>query len=200
MDTKYLLLGTGTLLTLALLKTYFNGNRCRLLRSLVGQVAIVTGGNTGIGRETALALAKQGATVVIAARDHQKGYEAVAYVRNHSRNDKVEFVELDLSSKVAIEKFVEVVKSKYEKVDILVNNAGVMGLPERRLTEDGFEFQMGVNHLGHFYLTYLLWDLIKKSDNVRIINVSSGLHRKNPVEKHKPVTLDFPTLDGTYHG
>lgn len=86
---------------------------------------------------------------------------------------------------MSIEKFADVIKGKFEKVNILVNNAGVMGLPERRLTEDGFEFQMGINHLGHFYLTYMLWDLIKKTDNVRIINVSSGLHKKNQIEKHK---------------
>lgn len=85
---------------------------------------------------------------------------------------------LNLSSKKDIDSFVKAIKEKHTKIDFLINNAGIMMLPERKLTEDGFEMQMGTNHLGHFYLTYKLWDLLKGSDDLRIVNVSSSAHYK----------------------
>jgi NAD(P)-dependent dehydrogenase (short-subunit alcohol dehydrogenase family) len=87
------------------------------------------------------------------------------------------FIPLDLSDKDSIKEFADRVKEQVDKVDILINNAGVMAIPERRVTANGFEMQMGTNHFGHFYLTHLLWDKIKKSEAFRIINVSSLGHK-----------------------
>jgi retinol dehydrogenase-12 len=107
---------------------------------------------------------------------------------------------LDLGSKRSIERFAESIKVKYGKVDILVNNAGLMGLPERQLSKEGYEMQMAVNHLGHFYLTYLLWDILKNSENLRIINVSSKSHLRNYIDSNAQSTIDFNTMDGSYPG
>lgn len=85
-------------------------------------------------------------------------------------------MQLDLASKESIESFAKSVS--FDKIDYLVNNAGVMAIPQRKLTKEGIEMQWGVNHLGHFYLTYLLWNKISKSDFFRIVNVSSLAHKK----------------------
>lgn len=121
-------------------------------------------------------MAKNGCKIVMGARDRVKSEEAVKEIIKETKNNNVEFVPLDLANKKSIEEFANTVKSKYNKIDILINNAGVMMLPERTLTKDGFEMQIGTNHLGHFYLTSLLWNNLKDSQDLRIINVSSLAH------------------------
>ena len=84
---------------------------------------------------------------------------------------------MDLGSRKSIDEFVKEIKSRYQKIDYLINNAGVMMVPDRRTTADGFEMQMGINHIGHFYLTSQLWDLMKNTTDLRIVNVSSLAHK-----------------------
>ncbi len=145
-----------------------------------GKIALVTGANSGTGKWTAIALAEQGARVVMLCRNRQRGEEALAEVKRFSQNDDVELMLCDLASMDSIHEFSKVFHEKYEYLDILINNAGVI-LPKRQETKDGFELQFGVNHLGHFLLTNLLLDLILKSSSARIVVVSSGAHKAGKI-------------------
>jgi len=158
-------------------------------------VAIITGGSTGIGRETALDLAKEHCTVIIAARDLKKLQEAADYIKQNSHSNNVEYKQLDLASRPSIDKFVDDIKAKYSHVNILINNAGVSGFPKLIVNENNIEMQMATNHLGHFYLTYLLWDMLRDSKDLRIINVSSRFHLRNKVD-NSDVKINFEDLDG----
>ena len=154
-------------------RKYLAGGVCSIVRDLTGQVVIITGSNTGIGKETARVLAQMGASVILACRDAKKTLIVVDELKKDTKSDNIEFIRLDLTDMQSIREFVEEFKSKYQKLNILINNAGIMAVPDRKTTKDGFELQFGTNHLGHFYLTTLLLDTIKKSENSRIINVSS---------------------------
>ena len=126
----------------------------------------------GIGKETALDLAKRGARVILACRDLSKAIEAADFIRKQTGNGNV-FVEiLDLASLESVRQFSKKINKQEERIDILVNNAGIMACPKWN-TKDGFEMQFGTNHLGHFLLTNLLLDKIKESGTARIVNVSS---------------------------
>ncbi|KAM9332093.1 retinol dehydrogenase 12-like isoform 1-T1 [Pholidichthys leucotaenia] len=143
---------------------------------LDGKTILITGANTGIGKETAIDLAKRGAAkVIIACRDMEKGQAAVTDIIERSSNQNVVCMKLDLADSKSIREFAEAINRDEPKLHILINNAGVMLCPYGK-TADGFEMQMGVNHMGHFLLTYLLLDLIKRSALARIINVSSMGH------------------------
>ncbi len=139
------------------------------------KVALVTGANSGTGKWTAINLARQGATVIMLCRNQERGMEAFNEVKNITHSDKIDIMFCDLASMASIRSFAKAFKKKYTRLDVLVNNAGVV-LPGRRVTEDGFELQFGVNHLGHFLLTNLLLDLIIASAPARIVNVASGAH------------------------
>ncbi|XP_029943589.1 retinol dehydrogenase 12-like [Salarias fasciatus] len=142
---------------------------------LDGKTVVITGANTGIGKETAIDLSKRGARVIIACRDMEKAKAAVKEIIESSGNDNVLCKKLDLSDTKSIREFAEGINQDEAKLNILINNAGVMVCPYGK-TADGFEMQIGVNHLGHFLLTYLLLDLIKKSAPARIVTVSSLAH------------------------
>lgn len=141
-----------------------------------GKVVLITGGNAGIGLAAATGLAKIGASVVITARDRQRGEQALAEIRDQSGNEAADVMGLDLANFGSIRTFAEEFLDRYEALHILVNNAGAV-IGQRRLTEDGFEMTFGVNHLGHFLLTDLLLDRLRDSAPARIVNVSSGAHR-----------------------
>jgi NAD(P)-dependent dehydrogenase (short-subunit alcohol dehydrogenase family) len=145
-----------------------------------GKVAIVTGPTSGIGFETALGLARQGATTILAARNPEKGRAAVARIQGTVPTATVRFEPLDLASLASIEHFAAEVSTAHNgKIDILVNSAGVMGLPVRRATQDGFERQIGVNYLGHFALTARLKQaLCAGTDPGRVVSVASLAHRR----------------------
>jgi len=160
---------TGILLN----KKYFAGGVCNIKKDLKGQVTIVTGSNTGIGKETARVLASMGATVILACRDEAKTAVVVEELRKETENKNIVFIKLDLTDLKSIKDFVLEFKRRYQTLNILINNAGVMAIPDRRLTKDGFEMQFGTNHIGHFYLTTLLIDVLKKSAPSRVINLSS---------------------------
>ena len=138
---------------------------------------IITGANTGIGKETAIDLAKRNAKVIIACRNVERGEKAERDIRNLSKNENVHFRLLDLASFASIKKFCAEVLAKESRIDILVNNAGIMRCPYWK-TEDDFEMQFGVNHLGHFLLTNLLLDRIKEAPAGRIVVISSLAHKR----------------------
>ncbi|XP_034107861.2 retinol dehydrogenase 14-like isoform X2 [Drosophila albomicans] len=140
-----------------------------------GKVVIVTGSNTGIGKETVLELARRGATVYMACRDKSRAEQARLEVIRETKNQNIFFRELDLASLDSVRKFIDGFKKEQSKLDILINNAGIMLCPHM-LTKEGFEMQLGVNHMGHFLLTNLLLDLLKKSSPSRIVNVSALAH------------------------
>ncbi|KUJ59339.1 short-chain dehydrogenase [Flavobacteriaceae bacterium CRH] len=138
-----------------------------------GKTVIVTGANTGIGFETALALYKAGANVTIACRNKDKAEEAINKMYAIGGKGTLEIGILDLTNLKAIKTFADDFKSKHSKLDILINNAGVM-MPPATTTNDGFELQFGVNFFGHFALTAHLFPLLKETPNARIMTLSSG--------------------------
>ena len=139
-----------------------------------GRTAVVTGANGGLGLETTRALARQGARVVMACRSVDRGERAAEDVRVTVPDADLAVRELDLASLDSIGAFADTLD---EPVDLLVNNAGVMWGPYRE-TEDGFEAQFGINHLGHFALTGLLLDRLRAGDSPRVVTVSSALHTR----------------------
>ncbi|RDD37269.1 Retinol dehydrogenase 11 [Trichoplax sp. H2] len=144
---------------------------------LDGKTVIITGANTGIGKEAAIDLARRGARVICACRSKSRGEAAVEDIKNISGNNNVVLKMLDLGSLNSIRQFAKDINAKEERLDVLINNAGLAGPFYRDTTEDGFERMMGVNHLGHFLLTNLLLDLLKKSQPSRIVVVTSEAHR-----------------------
>ena len=154
-----------------------------------GRVAIVTGGNSGIGLETVVGLARHGDTVVIAARNTEKAAAAVSQVRDRTdAGDRICALPLDLASFASVRRFADAFEARFDRCDVLIANAGLM-LNERRLTEDGHEVQFQTNHLGLFLLVELLRDRLVGSAPARIVIVSSGAHKVG----HR--YLDFDDLD-----
>jgi NAD(P)-dependent dehydrogenase (short-subunit alcohol dehydrogenase family) len=157
-----------------------------------GRTAVVTGANGGLGLETARALATVGGTVVMAARNQEKAAEAEVDIRRGAPAGALEIVELDLGSLASVREAAAQILASHETIDILVNNAGVMGIPERR-TVDGFEMQLGVDHLGHFALTALLMPALMRAEAARIVTVTSTAHHMG-----RAVDPDNPHLHGRY--
>ncbi|KAJ8924424.1 hypothetical protein NQ315_007220 [Exocentrus adspersus] len=147
-----------------------------------GKVIIVTGANTGIGKETAWELARRRAKVYMACRDMKCCEQAREEIVLDTKNKYVYCRKCDLASLQSIREFVKVFKSEQKRLDVLINNAGVMNTSISK-TKDGFEMQLGVNHLGHFLLTNLLLDTIKASAPSRIINVSCVAYKKGQISK-----------------
>ncbi|APX97161.1 oxidoreductase [Natronorubrum daqingense] len=161
---------------------------------LHGTTAVVTGANSGIGLETTRELARNGATVIMACRDASSAERATRNVRGDVPDADLRVESCDLASLESIREFAT--RLEGESVDVLINNAGTMAIP-RRETEDGFETQFGVNHLGHFALTGLLLERLRTDDEsnpARVVTVSSGLHERG--------TIDFDDLhgEGSYDG
>ena len=141
-----------------------------------GRVAVITGANTGLGYETALALAGRGARVVLAVRNLDKGKDATTRIAAQVPDADVALQELDLTSLDSVRAATEQLRSDYDRVDLLINNAGVMWTP-KSTTKDGFELQFGTNHLGHFAFTGLLLDRLLPVAGSRVVTVSSIGHR-----------------------
>lgn len=155
-----------------------------------GETVVVTGANSGLGYEATKVLAGKGATVVMACRSVERAEEAAAEIRAEVGDiggGALDVRECDLASLDSVASFVAKLREDYDAVDVLCNNAGVMAIP-RRETEDGFEMQLGVNHLGHFALTGRLFDLLAASDGqARVVTHSSGAHTSGE--------MDFTDLD-----
>ncbi|XP_026072500.1 retinol dehydrogenase 11 [Carassius auratus] len=160
---------------LLVLRRWLAGGVCRSKARLDGKTVLITGANTGIGKETAVDMAKRGARVILACRDMDRANRAADEVRRRSGNGNVIVKMLDLASLQSVRALAKDVEQTEERLDILINNAGIMMCPQWK-TEDGFVMQFGVNHLGHFLLTNLLLDLLKKSAPSRVVSVSSLAH------------------------
>lgn len=144
--------------------------------SLEGQVWVVTGANSGLGLETAKGLAARGALVVMACRDPQRAQAAADEVRKVAPDAKLELESLDLASLASIEAFAKKLASTRPVLDGLINNAGIMAIP-RRTTADGFEMQLGTNHLGHYALSLRLLPLLEAAKAPRLVSVASTAHK-----------------------
>ena len=153
-----------------------------------GRVAVVTGANSGIGLETARALAERGGHVVMACRNPTKGAAALAELKAEMPGASVEVMALDLADLSSVRSFAAAFDAAHPRLDLLVNNAGVMMTPDSK-TADGFEMQFGTNHLGHYALTGLLLDRLLAAKGPRVVNVSSNAHKAGKI--------DFDNLDAS---
>ncbi|WP_375772617.1 SDR family oxidoreductase [Archangium gephyra] len=163
--------------------------------TMEGKICFITGATSGIGLESARALARQGATVVLSGRDKGRGEAALAEVRRTVPDAKLDLLLADLTSMASVRQLVSDFQARYSRLDVLLNNAGLI-LDRRKVTADGFEATFATNHLAHFLLTNLLLDMLKSSGAARVVNVAS--------EGHRFVSLDFlddPQAErGSYSG
>ncbi len=148
----------------------------RDIPDLSGKTVVVTGGNSGLGFESAKALAHGGADVILACRSSERGESARGEILAHVAQAKVHAMTLDLQDLASVASFATKFSEDFARLDILMNNAGIMNTPYG-LTKDGFESQLGTNHLGHFALTGQLLDLLKSTAGSRVVTVSSSAHR-----------------------
>ncbi len=147
-----------------------------------GKTVIITGATSGLGKAATKVLADKNATVIMAVRNTKKGKIVAEKFNNDLLDPRIEVRKLDLASLDSIQSFSEGIKASYEHLDILINNAGVMTCPYSK-TEDGFEIQMGTNHLGHFALTGLLMPLLKKTKRSRVVQSNKMSHNETNAKR-----------------
>ena len=157
------------------------------------KIAVVTGANTGLGLETSLGLAKEGFKVVLACRSPDKASKAMENIRRQHASADLDFIQLDLIDRQSIRSFASDFSEKYDHLNVLVNNAGVMG-PPHTITKNDLELQFDANHVGHFYLTYLLLDRLDQDYETRIVNVSSLAGKREDAD----INFDNLNFEGTY--
>jgi NAD(P)-dependent dehydrogenase (short-subunit alcohol dehydrogenase family) len=157
-----------------------------------GRTAVVTGANGGLGLETARQLAAKGAHVVMAVRNQEKAAAAVDEIRASVPDAALELVALDLASQASVRAAAAQIMAAHQSIDLLINNAGVMGIPEAK-TVDGFEMQLGVDHLGHWSLTALLLPALLRTPGARIVTVTSTAHHMG-----RAISPANPHLHGRY--
>lgn len=157
-----------------------------------GRVAVVTGANSGLGLETARELARKGAVVVMAARNIEAAEAARAEILEQVPGAELELVPLDLASLASVEGAAETILAAHPRIELLINNAGVMATPEGR-TADGFELQLGTNHIGHFVLTARLMPALAAAEEARVVTVTSTARHTG-----RAVDPDNPHLEGRY--
>lgn len=160
---------------LVIIRYFVNGPRTSAKRDMKDNIVIITGSSAGIGKETARDLLNKGAKVVFACRDKTKTLNVIKQITNESNKNNASFMQLNLSSFKSVAEFVNEFSKKFDKLDLLINNAGVF-IEKLILTEDNLETDIQTNHISHFALTGLLLKFLKKSDDPRIINVSSDAH------------------------
>ncbi|WP_235216952.1 SDR family oxidoreductase [Archangium violaceum] len=146
-----------------------------------GKVCLITGATSGIGLESARALARAGATVVLSGRDKSRGEAALAEVRRTVPDAKLGLLLADLTSLASVHQLAKDFRARYSRLDVLLNNAGLM-LDRRKVTPDGFEATFATNHLSHFLLTHLLLELLEASGPSRVVNVASEGHRMGSLD------------------
>jgi NAD(P)-dependent dehydrogenase (short-subunit alcohol dehydrogenase family) len=154
-----------------------------------GKTAVITGATGGLGYETALALAGAGAEVVLTGRNDAKGRDALQKIRSQFPNAGIAYETLDLASLASVADFARRFAATHRSLDLLINNAGVMALPQRQMTEDGFEMQFGTNYLGHYALTAHLLPWLRRGNQPRVVSLSSLVHRWG--------AIDFDDLQGS---
>ncbi|KAK0145937.1 Retinol dehydrogenase 11 [Merluccius polli] len=190
---KYAAVGTVSIVSVVALRRWLGGGVCSSQVRLQGKTVLITGANTGIGKETARELAQRGARVVMGCRDVSRAEQAALEIRVSTGNQEVVVRQLDLSSLSSVRNFTTEFLATETHLHILVNNAGVMMCP-RMVTEDGFELQLAVNHLGHFLLTNQLLDLLQSSAPSRVITVSSIAHKGGKIH-FKDLHFEQTTYD-----
>jgi len=151
------------------------------ISNLSGKTIIVTGGNSGLGFESVKVFAGKGAEVIMACRSLEKGGKAKAEILKNIPEGKIEVAELDLADLNSVHRFVKNFQQNHSRLDVLLNNAGIMTTPYFK-TKDGFEGQLGTNHLGHFALTGLLLPVLEKTPKSRVVNVSSMAHKQGKMD------------------
>ena len=190
---QILLRGLGAFVLVAVISARISAGRpFNLQKDLTGKVAIVTGGNSGIGKESAKRLGQMGAHVIIACRSRKKGEAALNELKQSGAKGTFEFAQLDLASLESVKAFCDDFNSKGRGLDILLNNAGVMHCPFSK-TADGIEMQFGTNHVGHFVLTTRLLDALEAS-NGRVVNLSSLAYKAAP----RGIELETISEEKTY--
>ena len=147
------------------------------IHDLNGKIFLITGANSGLGFESAKVLASKGGRVIMACRNLEKGGEAVRNIQRYTGGYKPDLRELDLADLKSVERFVAGIRKDYNRIDVLMNNAGIMATPYGK-TKQGFEAQIGINHLGHFALTGMLFDRLANRPGSRIVNLSSIASRR----------------------
>ncbi|WP_379155204.1 SDR family oxidoreductase [Paenibacillus sp. sgz5001063] len=143
---------------------------------MLGKTVLVTGGNSGMGLATSIEMARRGAAVIMACRSRKRGEEALAEAKRQSGSGNIRLMLCDLASFESIRAFVDEFTATYPVLDVLINNAGVVTI-KRQLTADGYELDLGVNHLGHFLLTHLLLEPLTAAEQGRIVVVASGAYK-----------------------
>jgi NAD(P)-dependent dehydrogenase (short-subunit alcohol dehydrogenase family) len=154
-----------------------------------GTTVLVTGGNSGLGYETVLQLARKGARVLVAARDRARGTAALERLGAEAPGSQAELAQIDLADLTSVERFAEGFLAGGQELDVLINNAGVMAIPHREITAQGYERQFGTNHLGHFALTGRLLPVLARRPGRRVVTVSSNQHKRAK-------GIDFDDLQG----
>ena len=148
---------------------------------LNGRTAVITGATGGLGYETAMALAGAGAHVVLTGRNDAKGRDALQTIRRQFPKAEIAYDTLDLSNLASVAEFASRYAAAHTSLDLLINNAGVMALPQRQVTSDGFEMQLGTNYLGHYALTAHLLPSLRQGHQPRVVNLSSLAHRTGAI-------------------
>ena len=154
---------------------------------MTNKTVLITGGNNGIGKATAIGLAKKGANVIIACRNQSKGEQAVEDIKSASNNENISLIICDLSDLESVRKCADMFKKQHQHLDVLINNAGVI-VDKYRKTQQGFEWQIGVNHIGHFYLTHCLMEDLLVAESPRVVNVSSEIHYQGKIDLERYTT------------
>ncbi|XP_046545256.1 retinol dehydrogenase 14-like [Haliotis rubra] len=177
----WVVIAGGVSVSLLVLRRIANRAKvCPSKAMMTGKTVVITGANCGIGKATASELAKRNARVILACRDVGKATKAVNEIRRRTQSGELVVKHLDLASIDSIQMFADNLRKEEQRLDVLINNAGVFQCPYTK-TEDGFEMQMGVNHIGHFLLTNLLTDMLKKSAPSRVVVVTSSLHKRGTI-------------------
>ncbi|CAF3701875.1 unnamed protein product [Adineta steineri] len=170
----------GFVLLLSLLyaskKLYWSGTRCPSKDRMDDKIVVITGSNTGIGKYTAIELAKRGAHIILACRNQERAEAAKKEIQIKSNNNHIDIEILDTSSFQSVRECASRLKKRLPRIDVLINNAGVLTESHEK-SIDGYEIHLATNHLGHFLFTNLLLDLLKKAPSARIINVSALAHK-----------------------
>ena len=156
-----------------------------------GKTVLVTGGNSGLGYQTVLPLARKGARVLLAARDRARGTAALERLGAEAPGSQAELAQIDLADLTSVERFATGFLASGQELDVLVNNAGVMAIPHRETTAQGYERQFGTNHLGHFALTGRLLPALARRPGSRVVTVSSNQHKRAK-------RIDFDDLQGEH--
>jgi len=158
-------------------KSVYDGPEFKENVDLTGKTIVITGANTGLGKEAAVRLAGLGKPeIIMLCRNKDKATKSISDIVQKSGNKNVHFIECDLADLTSISKCAEELKNRVSKVDVLQLNSGVMAIPTRETTVDGFEKHLGINHLGHFKLTQLIFPLLEKTQGARVVAVSSTAH------------------------